>query len=81
MPTQIVGVNPQQGAAYVFQKPANGWKNTSTANQELVASDGNINDQLGTSVAVSGSTIVAGAPLAEIGSNVEQGATYVFVPE
>jgi len=80
-PFQLVGVNPQQGAAFVFQKPAGGWKNTSTANAELTASDGNINDQLGTSVAVSGGTVVAGAPLAEIGSNAAQGAAYVFVQQ
>jgi hypothetical protein len=77
-PTQLVGVNPSQGAAFVYIKPSGGWKNTSTANAELVASDGNILDQLGWSVAVSGSTVVAGAPYATIGSNTWQGAAYVF---
>jgi hypothetical protein len=46
---------------------------------ELTASDGNYNDQFGTAVAVSGSTVVVGAPLATVGSKLEQGAVYVFV--
>jgi hypothetical protein len=71
-------VNPQQGAAYVYEEPSGGWKNMSTASAEIVASDGNINDQLGTSVAVSGGTVVAGAPQAQIGENLDEGAAYVF---
>ena len=77
-PYQLVGVNPQQGAAYVYEEPSGGWKNMSTASAEIVASDGNINDQLGTSVAVSGGTVVAGAPQAQIGENLDEGAAYVF---
>jgi hypothetical protein len=80
-PAQLVGVNPFQGAAFVFLKPSGGWKDLTTANAELAASDGNIGDNLGTSVAVSGGTVVAGAPLAQIGSNVAQGAAYVFAAQ
>lgn len=80
-PIALVGVNPQQGAAFVFLKPTGGWKNTSTWNAELTASDGNINDQFGTSVAVSGGTVVAGSPQAQIGSNAQQGAAYVFAQQ
>jgi hypothetical protein len=78
---QLVGVNPNQGAAFVFLKPSGGWKNLTTANAELTANDGNIGDNLGTSVAVSGGTVVAGAPFAQIGSNVAQGAAYVFAEQ
>jgi FG-GAP repeat len=46
---------------------------------ELTASDGNYIDQFGTAVAVSGSTVVVGAPLATVGSKLQQGAVYVFV--
>lgn len=46
---------------------------------ELAASDGVAGDQLGISVAISGSTIVAGAENATVGSNAAQGAAYVFV--
>ncbi len=72
------------GAVYVFTEPASGWQN-STQTAGLTASDGAICDQLGRSVAVSGSTIVAGAPGAFIanparpgGGNTNQGAVYVF---
>jgi len=78
---QLVGVNPFQGAAFVFLKPSGGWKNLTTANAELTANDGNIGDNLGTSVAVSSGTVVAGAPFAALGSNVAQGAAYVFAEQ
>jgi hypothetical protein len=48
------------------------------ANAELVADDGAVNDQFATSVAISGNTVVAGSPNAPIGSNLNQGAAYVF---
>jgi hypothetical protein len=70
-----VGVNTRQGAAYVYTMPAAGWANA-TETAELAASDGAEGDQLGYSVAASGSTIVAGAPL-HIGANGEQGVAYV----
>lgn len=80
-PGQAVGVNPGQGAAFVFLEPSGGWKNLTTANAELTADDGNIGDNLGSSVGVSGGTVVAGAPLAAIGSNSAQGAAYVFAEQ
>jgi hypothetical protein len=80
-PAQLVGVNPFQGAAFVFLKPSGGWKDLTTANAELSATDGNIGDDLGVSVAVSGGTVVAGAPIAQIGSNTSQGAAYVFAAQ
>ncbi len=46
---------------------------------ELTASDGNRNDELGWSVAISGNTVVVGAPYATVGNNQGQGAAYVFV--
>ena len=77
-PYATVGANPFQGAAFVFVKPAAGWKTTSKANAKLVADDGATYDEFATSVAISGSTVVSGAPYAAIGSNVDQGAAYVF---
>jgi hypothetical protein len=77
-PGSTVGFNQGQGAAYVYLKPASGWKSTSTPNLELSATDGAPGDALGYSVAISGSTVLAGAPLAKIGSNYTQGAAYVF---
>ncbi len=73
-----VGTNQYQGAAYVYVRPTSGWKTTAKFSAELTASDGMPNDQFGTAVAISGNTAVAGAPSATIGSNIGQGAAYVF---
>lgn len=70
-----VGSNGNQGAAYVFVQSGGTWSQQA----ELTSSDGGTSDGFGTSVAVSGSTIVVGAPGHSVGSNVEQGAAYVFV--
>ena len=67
-----------KGSAYVFAKPttANGWADTIlTETAKLTASDGAANDEFGISVAVSGGTIVVGAPVDES----DEGSAYVFV--
>jgi|SRR5580658_854504 hypothetical protein len=46
---------------------------------ELTASDGTENDNFGYAVAMSGNTVVVGAPNATVDGNVEQGKAYVFV--
>ena len=73
---QITGnpsCNPQhQGVVYVYQMPVSGWANM-TQTAELTPSDGFVGDGFGTSVAISGSTIVVGAVS---GLN---GKVYVFV--
>ncbi len=76
-PRAEVGSNAQRGAAYVFVMPASGWA-SATQTAKLTASNGAPKDELGSSVAVSGATVVAGAPLAMIGGNASQGAAYVF---
>ena len=78
-PNHKVGSNAEQGAAYVFVMPATGWPAGLTQTAELSASDGITKDRLGTSVAISGDTVVAGAPhhVAELFA--EKGAAYVFV--
>ena len=73
-----VGNNEHQGAVYVFVKPAAGWASAHET-AKLTASDGAADDQLGWSVAISGDTILAGAPGATIGANSQQGAAYVFL--
>ena len=73
-----VGGNVAQGAVYVFVEPASGWT-SGTETAKLTASDAAATDFLGSSVAVSGDTVVAGAPYATVGANAKQGAAYVFV--
>jgi hypothetical protein len=76
-PAATRGSNAGQGVVYVFQEPAGGWS-SETQTAELIASDGAASDGFGASVAIEGSTIVAGAPQATIGSHSGAGAVYVF---
>jgi hypothetical protein len=73
------GEHAEQGAAYVFVKPASGWAGSLTQTAELTASDPGKSDQFGGALAISGGLIVAGAPGHATGKNNEQGAAYAFV--
>jgi hypothetical protein len=63
-----------QGVAYVFTLGVTGW----TFQQKLAASDGEVKNRFGFSVAIDGDTLVAGAPFDDTGTNEDQGAAYVF---
>ncbi len=69
-----VGANARQGSAYVFVRTGSDW----TFQQKLTASDGAAEDWFGSAVALSGDTIVVGAPYHKAGTNMPQGAAYVF---
>ena len=69
-PNTTVGSNAGQGAVYVFTKSNGTW----TQSQKLTADDGAAGDAFGISVALSGSTVIIGAP----NTNTFQGAAYVF---
>jgi hypothetical protein len=69
------------GQVYVFIEPPRGWQTTSKPNFRVFTSDGRPGDQFGYSVALSGQTLVGGAPFAAIGNNIHQGAAYVFEKE
>jgi hypothetical protein len=77
-PQATVNGNVYQGAAYVFVKPAGGWRDM-TETAKLIASDGAAGDDFG-EVAVSGQTVMVGAPEAEVNDIFNQGAVYVFEP-
>jgi hypothetical protein len=68
------GHNNFQGSAYVYVEPAGGWANM-TETAELTTYNGKASDNLGFAVAISGGTVVAGAP----GAFSYYGAAYVFV--
>ena len=79
--TVVVGMPNNSGSndigkVYVFQRSASGWGDM-TQTATLTASDGAAGNAFGYSVAVSGRTIVVGAPGAP-GTN-QVGAAYVFV--
>jgi hypothetical protein len=68
------GHNNFQGVGYVFVRPPGGWTNM-TQTAELTASNGKPSTDLGFSAAISGNTIVLGAP----GAGNLRGAGYVYV--
>jgi hypothetical protein len=70
-------VRPNAGAAYVYVKPASGWLSTSAYTAKLTASDGKQGEQLGTSMALSGDTLLIGAPASPV--EIGNGTAYVFV--
>ena len=51
------------GAAYVFTEPASGWVDI-TQTAKLTPSDSKARDMFGSSVSISGNTVVVGAPRA-----------------
>ena len=77
-PYASVGSNYEQGAAYVFVQPANGWTNM-TQTAKLTASDGASGDILGVAVNIYGNTVAAGASEATVDGYPSAGAAYVFV--
>lgn len=64
-------------AAYVFTKPPTGWTGSILPTASLTATDGNVLDHFGESIAISGTTIVVGAPFHRLGNG--PGAAYVYV--
>jgi hypothetical protein len=78
--TIVVGANQidsgGQGAAYVFVKPSDGWRDMSQT-AELTASDGAWGSFFGFSVSISRHTVVVGADDAWVNGRY-QGAAYVF---
>jgi hypothetical protein len=66
-----------QGAVYVFTRSGTAW----TQQQKLTASDAAVGDEFGSSVAIEGDTILAGARLDDFtqpASTLNQGSAYVF---
>jgi len=64
-----------EGADYIFSKPAGGWS-TGTQSAMVTGSDAKLGAYLGSSVGISGNTVVSGA----LFNNYSTGAAYVFSP-
>jgi hypothetical protein len=79
--TVVVGMpeyfpnNAGPGSAYVFVRNGATWSQQA----RLTPSNGTARDFFGHSVAISGNTVVVGAPYDSIGANALQGSAYVFV--
>ena len=76
-PGTTVNGNANQGAAYVFTEPSNGWA-TTTQTATLTESNGAAFDLFGSSVSISGNTVAVGA-VGNASKDVKQGSAYVFV--
>ena len=63
-----------QGAAYVFLRSGTTW----SQQQQVIASDGAINDEFGHAVAISGDTIAVGAWMHDVAGVLDEGMTYTF---
>jgi hypothetical protein len=76
--TAVVGAlsagSDQRGYAYVFTRSGSTWSQQA----QLTASDAADSDSFGVSVAIQGNTVVVGASVKDVSSNVDQGAVYVF---
>ena len=72
-PQETIGSSQNSGSVYMFTRPSTGWPKTMTETTELTAGAGG--SELGLSVALSGKTLVAGAPFQRMG----QGFVYAFV--
>ncbi|MEA5075213.1 MAG: tandem-95 repeat protein, partial [Coriobacteriia bacterium] len=78
--TVVVGVSNDDdkgmdsGSAYVFTRSGTVW----TQQAKLTASDGAFNDRFATAVAVSGDTILVGAPRDDHALGTDAGSVYVF---
>ena len=79
--TMVVGVSnddviaTDQGSALVYRWTGSGWAYEAT----LTAIGAAAADYFGTSVAISGDTIVVGAYADDVGAVVDQGSAYVFI--
>jgi hypothetical protein len=76
-PGDIIGEVPQ-GAIFGYVESAKGWVNTSKPNGSVIASDGGADEGFGASLAVSGTTMVVGAP--DKGGDL-QGAVYILAAQ
>jgi hypothetical protein len=63
----------REGAVFIFTEPKDGWK-TASSKIKATGSDARNASYLGSSVALSGNTIIAGAPLSARGL----GWAYIF---
>ncbi len=73
---------PYAGKVYEFDKPSDGWNNSTTIQNEnySIDSPGVTTDNFGLSLALSSdnSELVIGAPAESVGSNTVQGAIFVY---
>jgi len=73
-PGDDIGSNTYQGSAYIYHRSGTTW----TEQAKLITSDGVTDDYFGSSIFISGDYVIVGAIGDDIGSNTDQGSTYIF---
>jgi hypothetical protein len=68
-----------EGAAFLYARPKNGWKDSSNPDATLTGSDARLQSRFGAGVALSGKSVVATANTVGVGKNVIAGAGYLFL--
>ena len=76
-PGQTVNGMKYAGAAYTFGRRGETWVQTA----KFTADNPGKADRFGTSVAISGNSMIVGAPLHDADAGKDSGAAYVFVPD
>lgn len=76
-PDENVNGNPNRGAVYLFYRNLGGSGNWGQA-ARVVSSDGGTANRFGRAVAISGTTLVAGADRKGVGEFTYEGAAYIF---
>jgi hypothetical protein len=66
-PQATIGDNAEEGEIFVFDRPGSTWANAAAQSATLIDSSGELGDNLGFAVGISGNTIVAGGPDREVG--------------
>jgi len=74
VPGDSLGADWLQGSAYVFVREPGGW----VVEAKLVAGDAGYRDFYGTSVAISGDTVLVGAPYQTVDGMPYRGSAYVY---
>jgi hypothetical protein len=73
------GATSFAGAVHVFEKPAGGWAGTLNESAILTATGGSTSDDFGTSLDISGDTVIVGSDRVEVDDLEWAGAAYLFV--
>jgi hypothetical protein len=74
----LTGGGSNQGALFLFERPAAGWSGTVTATPVAAQPGAAVGDELGNALALDGDALVAGAHLANAPGAADAGAAYVY---
>jgi hypothetical protein len=78
---RVFAFSSDDGGAFIFRKPLSGWSGDVGEQAKILRVDDDArSSELGSSVSISGSSILLGAPFEPVNGNASQGAAHVFEP-